>query len=102
MLGAALGHLFGVGLQHFVDQGLVGGLAFFNRRGHCISHKWRMSSPDPAAARRPSPGIRQAVSSAAVLPTCDSSTCTMMPFSISRSSSWSIVIGVGTTPLPPL
>ena len=34
VLGAALGHLFRIGLEHFIDQGLIRGLAFFQGGGH--------------------------------------------------------------------
>ena len=37
VLGAPLGHFFRIGLQHFIDQGLVGGLALFNGGGHGVT-----------------------------------------------------------------
>ncbi len=37
VLGPALGHLFRIGLQHFIDQGFVRGLAVFNCGSHGVT-----------------------------------------------------------------
>lgn len=98
------------------DQALVeigSGMRHLGYR--CVeSDIWRFRShrehPRPDQGKPPRRGSGAAAfihaiadsSSAAVLPTCDSSTAFMMPCSMSMSSSSSIVIGVGMMPLPAL
>src|SRR5208337_1847858 len=110
VLGATFRGFLGIDFKDLFHEFLVSRLDLGDCFRGCHAHVAAFSIGVDAARRREPAGRRVnevyatawMPSSAALLPISDSSTAFMMPCSISRSSSSSMVIGVGIVPLPTL